>query len=167
MTENRESFEMNEKFTFFWRSESPFSQWYPAVFIVGDVRFNCAEQYMMYRKALLFEDEVIARKILDASSPQTQKALGRKVRNFSEPVWEEQSHEIVYTGNHAKFTQNPPLQAALLATAGTTLVEASPRDRVWGVGLSEDDPRIHHRKQWLGQNRLGEILTRLREDLMK
>ena len=158
---------MKEKYTFFWRSESPFSQWYPAVFVVDGVQFNCAEQYMMYRKALLFDDEEIARKILDASSPRTQKALGRKVRHFSESVWEEHSHEIVFTGNHAKFSQNPPLKAILLATAGTTLVEASPTDRIWGVGLAEDDPRIYDRKQWRGQNRLGEILTRLREDLMR
>jgi ribA/ribD-fused uncharacterized protein len=158
---------MKEEFTFFWRSESPFSQWYPAEFAIGGLQFHCAEQYMMYCKALLFDDEEIAHKILDASSPRTQKSLGRKVRHFSESVWEEHSHEIVYTGNHAKFTQNPPLKAALLATAGTILVEASPHDRIWGIGLAEDDPRIHDRKQWQGQNRLGEILTRLREILMK
>jgi len=158
---------MKEKFTFFWKTESPFSQWYPAVFTVEGLRFNCAEQYMMYRKALLFDDGEMARKILDSGSPRTQKALGKNVRHFVELVWDENCREIVYTGNHAKFTQNPPLKAALFATAGTTLVEASPHDRIWGVGLAEDDSRIHDRKKWRGQNRLGEILARLREDLMK
>ena len=75
--------------------------------------------------------------------------------------------EIVSTGNHSKFTQNADLKATLFATAGTTLVEASPYDRIWGVGLAEDDLRIRDRKKWRGQNRLGEILTQLREDLMK
>ena len=158
---------MKEKFTFFWKTESPFSQWYPAEFIIEGVRFNCAEQYMMYRKALLFGDEEMTSKILNSSSPRTQKAHGRKIRHFVESVWEKHSHEIVYTGNHAKFTQNPSLKAALFATAGTTLVEASPHDRIWGVGLAEDDPHIYNRNTWRGQNRLGKILTQLREDLMK
>ena len=156
---------MKEKFTFFWKSDSPFSQWYPAVFVIDGVRFNSAEQYMMYRKAMLFGDEEMAQRILSAPSPQTQKALGKNVRHFVESVWEENSREIVYTGNYAKFMQNADLKKALLATAGTTLVEASPYDRIWGVGLAADDPRIRDRKKWRGKNRLGEILTKLREDL--
>jgi len=157
---------MKEKFTFFWKSDSPFSQWYPAVFVIDEVRFNSAEQYMMYRKAMLFGDEEMAQRILSAPSPQTQKALGKNVRHFVESVWEENCREIVYTGNYAKFMQNAELKKALLATAGTTLVEASPYDRIWGVGLAADDPRIRDRKKWRGKNLLGEILTKLREDLI-
>ena len=157
---------MKEKFTFFWQTDSPFSQWYPAVFVVDDLRFNCAEQYMMYHKALLFDDREIADKILAAASPRTQKSLGRNVRHFVEEVWDDASWRIVTTGNRAKFTQNETLKKALFATTGTTLVEASPYDRIWGVGLAKDDPRINDRKKWRGQNRLGEILTQLRNELM-
>ncbi len=153
-------------FTFFWRQQSPFSQWHPCGFRVGQARFTCAEQYMMYGKAQLFGDAEMAARILEARTPKEHKALGRKVRGFEGAVWERERERIVYEGNHAKFTQNEPLRAALLATKGTLLVEASPLDRIWGVGLSEEDPRIQDPAQWRGQNLLGKVLTRLREDLL-
>ncbi|WCN36333.1 NADAR family protein [Aneurinibacillus uraniidurans] len=156
-----------EKFTFFWRSKSPFSQWYPGTFCVNNIVFNCAEQYMMYQKAKLFNDETIAQKILQTKSPNEQKKLGRKVKNFDQKKWEQACKQIVYDGSYAKFSQNVELKKKLLATAGTTIVEASPVDRIWGVGLSEDDPRILDRTKWLGTNWLGEILTKVREDLME
>lgn len=155
------------RFTFFWRQESPFSQWHPSEFVVDNARFGCAEQYMMYGKAVLFGDEEMAARILEARTPKEHKALGRKVRGFDGGVWERERERIVYAGNHAKFTQNPGLLAALLATAGTELVEASPLDRIWGVGLSAEDPRIQDPATWRGQNLLGKLLTRLREDLAR
>jgi hypothetical protein len=154
------------RFTFFWRHESPFSQWHPVEFGVEGKRFVCAEQFMMHGKAVLFGDLKVAERILASASPKTHKALGRKVVGFDEQVWLRERERIVYEGNHAKFTQNAPLLAALLATAGTELVEASPMDRVWGVGLSEEDPRIQDPSLWRGQNLLGKVLTRLREDLL-
>jgi hypothetical protein len=154
------------RFTFFWQSESPFSQWHPAEFVVEGKRFVCAEQYMMHGKAVLFGDLEVARRILASASPKTQKALGRKVRGFDERLWRRERERIVYEGNHAKFTQNEALLKALLATAGTELVEASPTDRIWGVGLSEEDPRILNPALWRGENLLGKVLTRLREDLL-
>ncbi len=154
-----------EKFTCFWKSESPFSQWYPSTFTVGGVTFNCTEQYMMYKKAKLFNDGEMAKKILQSDSPAKQKQLGRKVNNFNQKVWERSCKQIVYDGNYAKFSQNEPLKKHLLKTAGTTLVEASPRDQIWGVGLAEDDPRIQNRSTWQGKNWLGEVLTKVREDL--
>lgn len=157
---------MKEKFTFFWQTGSPFSQWHPAIFTVDGKQFNCSEQYMMYGKAVLFGDDEMATKILEARSPRQQKALGRKVQHFVESVWDEASWEIVMTGNRAKFTQNKTLRQALLETAGTTLVEASPYDCIWGIGLAKGDARAKDRKQWRGENRLGEILTRLREELI-
>ncbi|MCD1259442.1 NADAR family protein [Paenibacillus athensensis] len=155
-----------ESFTYFWRTESPFSQWHPAVFKLEDQTFNCAEQYMMYAKANLFGDNAIAERILRARSPIEQKKLGRSVSGFQQDLWASRCKAIVYTGNYAKFTQNEHLLAALLSTQGTTLVEASPDDRVWGVGLSEDDPAICDRRTWKGTNWLGEVLTQLREDLI-
>ncbi|BFT69169.1 NADAR family protein [Paenibacillus sp. P36] len=135
-----------EKFTFFYRTESPFSQWHPAPFQIDGITFNCAEQYMMYQKAKLFQDEKIAAKILSAQTPREQKELGRAVRNFQHDKWETSCRQFVYEGSYAKFTQNQSLLEKLLATKGTTLVEASPTDRIWGVGLLEDDPRILNRK---------------------
>jgi hypothetical protein len=155
-----------EQFTFFYRSRSPFSQWYPCSFTVAGIEFNCAEQYMMYAKAVLFGDENAARKILDAGEPRDQKALGRQVRNFNAAVWDREARTLVYRANHAKFTQNPRLLDALLATEGTTLVEASPTDRIWGIGMSEDDPGCRDRRKWRGTNWLGEVLTKVREDII-
>jgi ribA/ribD-fused uncharacterized protein len=154
------------RFTFFWQQESPFSQWHPVEFVVKGQRFVCAEQYMMYGKAMLFGDQEVAGRILASASPKTHKALGRKVSGFDEKLWVRERERIVYEGNHAKFTQNAELLQKLLATAGTELVEASPTDRIWGVGLSEEDPRIQDPSQWRGQNLLGKVLTRLREDLL-
>lgn len=155
-----------EKFTYFWRSQSPFSQWYIAKFIINGIEFNCAEQYMMYMKAVLFGDEEVSQKILEAKIPSQHKSLGRKVKNFQQEIWESNCKNIVYDANYAKFTQNPELKQKLLETKGT-IVEASPVDCIWGVGLSEDDPRIKDRKTWRGKNWLGEILTQLRDNLLK
>jgi ribA/ribD-fused uncharacterized protein len=115
---------------------------------------------------MLFGDPEVAERILSTTSPKTQKALGRKVTGFDDRKWRGERERIVYEGNHAKFTQNPDLLERLLATAGTELVEASPTDRIWGVGLSEEDPRIQNPSQWRGQNLLGKVLTRLRENLL-
>jgi ribA/ribD-fused uncharacterized protein len=154
------------RFTFFWRQGSPFSQWHPSGFMVEGVRYVCAEQYMMAGKARLFGDAEVLAEILKATSPKTHKALGRKVRGFDAAVWERERERIVYEGSRAKFTQNAELLRALLATAGTELVEASPMDRIWGVGLGEEDPRIQDPAKWRGLNLLGKVLTRLREDLL-
>lgn len=155
-----------EKFTFFYRSKSYFSQWYDCYFEVAGKDFNCAEQYMMYGKAVLFKDEEIAKKIMQASHPREQKKLGRQVQNFDPSIWDSQCKDIVYKGNFAKFSQNEELKKALFTTEGTTLVEASPSDKIWGIGLAEDDARAYSRETWLGTNWLGEVLTKVREDLL-
>jgi ribA/ribD-fused uncharacterized protein len=153
------------RFTFFFTEASPFSQWYRCSFTEDGRAFNCAEQYMMHGKAVLFGDAEMAGKILEADHPRTHKALGRKVRGFDDPVWKRERERIVRAGNHAKFTQNPELRELLLATRGTTLVEASPYDKIWGIGLAASDPRAQDPSQWKGRNLLGAILTALRDDL--
>lgn len=155
----------DEKFTFFWNG--PFSQWARAFFTVDGVEYNCAEQYMMAGKARLFGDDATLALIMDTTSPDKQKAYGRQVSNFDLDRWNGRAKAIVYMGNHAKFSQNDRLRAALFATAGTTLVEASPYDRIWGIGLSEDQPEALNRATWRGANWLGEVLTEVRDDLMK
>jgi ribA/ribD-fused uncharacterized protein len=152
-------------FTFFFTEASPFSQWYRSTFIVDRVTFGCAEQYMMYGKAQLFGDAAVAAKILEAEHPKTHKALGRQVKAFDDRMWNANREAIVRKGNHAKFTQDAALLEQLMATRGTTLVEASPYDRIWGIGLAATDPRAADPKTWRGQNLLGQILTSLRDEL--
>lgn len=153
-----------ETFTLFWHG--PFSQWLPCMFEVDGVQYNCAEQYMMAEKARLFSDKKACDLIMKTFDPSTQKKLGRQIKGFDVQVWEKVAKDIVYKGNKAKFTQNPNLKQALLNTKGTTLVEASPYDRIWGIGLAESDPRCKHRTEWQGLNWLGEVLTKLREELL-
>ncbi|CAN5882841.1 hypothetical protein BH11MYX2_BH11MYX2_15910 [soil metagenome] len=152
-------------FTFFFTEAHPFSQWYPCAFTVGGRTFSCAEQFMMHGKALLFGDAETAEKILAAGHPKQHKALGRKVTPFDDVTWKSERVAIVKAGSHAKYTQNPELLEKLLATKGTMLVEASPFDRIWGIGLSAKDPRALDPAQWRGQNLLGKVLTELRDAL--
>jgi ribA/ribD-fused uncharacterized protein len=152
------------EFTFFFTEASPFSQWYRCTFVVDGQTFNCAEQFMMHGKAKLFADDEIAQKILAADHPKQHKALGRKVKNFDDAIWKAQRLAIVKAGSAAKFAQNAELRALLMATRGTTLVEASPYDRIWGIGLAATNPLAQDPKTWRGQNLLGKILTELREE---
>ena len=152
-------------FTFFFTAASPFSQWHPCTFVVDGRTFNCAEQFMMHGKAQLFGDADVAARLLDTADPKQHKALGRKVKGFDDARWRAARLGIVKAGNRAKFTQNAELLAQLVATRGTTLVEASPYDRIWGIGLAATDPRAQNRETWRGQNLLGQILTELRDEL--
>lgn len=120
---------------------------------------------MMYTKAMLFGDTVTANKILHTNSPKLQKALGRAVKGYDDAVWVEKRMRMVYIGCFSKFQQNPELLKMLFSTGNTTLVEASPYDTVWGVGLSAEDPNIVHPENWKGANLLGEVLTQVRADL--
>lgn len=157
---------MTEQFTFFYKSDHPFSQWYMSDFEIDGIQFNCAEQYMMYAKAQLFADQEMSEKILGAEHPRKHKAYGRLVKGFDSATWNDEAKDIVYKANYAKFTQNPNLQKFLLKTAGTTLVEASRSDAIWGIGLGEEDPARFDRNQWQGKNWLGQVLTKLRDDLL-
>lgn len=154
-----------EKFTYFFTEIHPFSQWYRCDFIVDGTKFNCAEQYMMAGKAALFGDMEILKRIMASDVPSTQKRLGKAVRWFNKAKWDATAKDVVYKGNYAKFTQNPELLAQLMGTKGTTLAEASPFDKIWGIGVSEFDPRCLKRSTWLGTNWLGEVLTKVRDDL--
>lgn len=155
---------MDEKFTYFW-GDSPFSQWAPAIFKVNCIVYNCAEQYMMASKARLFNDEETLIKIMDAKQPREQKKLGRQVSGFEVDKWNIVAKNVVYAGNYAKFTQNSDMLAKLMATKDTTLVEASPYDKIWGIGMNEFEAKKVGRSGWRGFNWLGEVLTKLRNDL--
>jgi ribA/ribD-fused uncharacterized protein len=159
--------EKNNKYYFFYKTRHPFSNWHPCTFEDEQGNeYNCSEQYMMAQKALLFGDKEIFEKIMNEPNPKFQKELGRAVKGFDSKIWDENAKRIVYDGCKLKFEQNPKLLNELLNTNGKELVEASPSDKVWGIGLAEDDPRIHDPKNWQGTNWLGEVLTQLREDIL-
>ena len=143
----------------------PLSQWQRAHFTIDGVEFNCAEQYMMYRKALLFGDERMAAKILEATKPFDHKRMGQQVQGFDQVAWVEARIDIVLTGNRAKFGQNDGLAKKLTRTEGTLLAEVNPRDEIWGIGLAETDPRVQDPAQWNGMNLLGSILMEVRREL--
>lgn len=151
--------------TLFFAAHDPLSNWYIADFQVKNLRFNCVEQFMMFCKAKLFGDEAAAAKILAAPHPKAQKAIGRTVAGYDEATWVERRSRIVALGCYAKFSQNPALKEALLETGESLLVEASPWDRIWGVGLGENDPRILDQSQWQGLNLLGQALSEVRSRL--
>lgn len=156
---------MNEsKFVFFYGGI--FSQWYKVKFSDDIHEFNCAEQYMMFKKAELFHDEKMAKRILKAKEPRLQKSLGREIRHFDKTLWRKKCENIVYNGNKLKFTQNKFLYDKLLETKGKILVEASPSDKIWGIGRSLYDPLRLDQKTWNGENLLGFTLTKLRKDLI-
>lgn len=155
----------DEIFEYFWETKSPFSQWHPSSFKVNGVEFQTAEHYMMYGKAMLFGDLEVAQKILVTTIPRDIKALGKAVKGFSDRKWNPAKIQIVYDASQAKFEQNPELLDILLATKGKTLVEASPYDRIWGIGLAKEHEDALNRDTWKGENLLGKILTELRYKL--
>jgi len=155
----------NKEFTFFWRG--PFSQWHKANMTINNVTYFCAEQYMMAAKAKVFEDYETLNKILQSTSPKEIKDLGRVVKNFKQEVWDKVKYSIVYTGNFYKFIQNYDLKTLLLNTEDSTLVEASPYDKVWGIGMSEDDPDCLDVNKWKGENLLGKAITNVRQTIKK
>lgn len=161
-----EPFSMNNDCLFFYKTKHPFSQWYKCKFTLEGIEFSSAEQYMMYKKAKLFSDSETAQKIMNTSNPREQKDLGRLVKGFNKEEWNKNALEIVYDGNLAKFSQNEDLMNVLLSTKGQTIVEASPYDKIWGIGLSEDNTESTSPINWQGTNWLGIVLTELRQEIL-
>ncbi|WP_210406238.1 NADAR family protein [Micromonospora sp. MH33] len=141
------------------------SQWWPAPFTVDGRTYATAEHWMMWHKATLFGDDGIAERVLDAAHPHRAKALGRQVRGFDEATWVARRYDIVVTGSVAKFGQHEELGRFLLGTGERVLVEASPVDRIWGIGLAADDPRAADPARWRGANLLGFALMDARAAL--
>lgn len=139
-----------------------FSQWYRADFHHGGVIYPTAEHWMMAEKARLFGDAKIESQIMGSNAPGNAKELGRKVSGFDETLWDQEKREIVRFGNILKFSQNPELEGILLDTGDHVLVEASPYDTVWGIGMKATDPRANDPEQWQGENLLGFVLMDVR-----
>lgn len=163
----------DSEYLFFWGHQSNseqvgkscLSQWYEASFTVDNINYPTAEHYMMAEKARLFEDENALKKILATTTAKEAKQYGRLINNFDKKIWEEKRSEIVYAGNWAKFSQNQLLKDFLLQTEDKILVEASPEDTIWGIGLSQDHPDASSPKKWQGLNLLGFILMKIRADI--
>ncbi len=174
----REEFKKGKKnkFLFFWGhqpskdgsiSKTCFSQWWQSSFKVHDITYKTAEHWMMAKKAELFVDHEIATKIIDAKTPAEAKDLGRQVKNFKESIWNAKRFEIVVQGNFHKFSQNEELKAFLLDTKKRVLVEASPVDNIWGIGLTGEDEKAENPLLWEGLNLLGFALMEVRDQLQK
>lgn len=141
------------------------SNWFPSRFTAGGVEFSSMEQYMMYRKALCFNDGETAARILETDDVGEIKGLGRLVAGYSDHVWNGMRQIEVYEGLLAKFEQNPDLRAQLKETGDAVLAECAVRDRIWGIGLSMKDPARLDPAQWRGQNLLGYVLMLARKKL--
>lgn len=164
------------KYLFFWGhtpntdgsiSPSCLSQWWMQDFEIDGTIYCCAEQYMMAEKARLFGDSAMLGKIMQARSPKEMKAYGRAVSRFEATVWNTNCYDIVRRASLAKFSQNPALLDFLLGTRNRILVEASPYDRVWGIGLGKEHPDAENPMKWRGTNLLGFALTQARDELLE
>ena len=159
------------KYLFFWGhteksdlvTKACLSQWYPSPFTVEEKMYLTAEHWMMAKKANLFKAFDIEEEILNSVKPGKIKALGRAVKDFDPKVWEEYKFEIVVKGNVHKFSQNENLTTFLLNTKERILVEASPLDRIWGIGMAQDHPSVLSPQHWKGENLLGFAIMEARE----
>lgn len=168
-------------FVFFWGNSSKknkidkevFSNFYKCYFIDNDnITYNCSEQYFMTKKAQLFlkespiNNQNIINEILSCNNPKKIKELGRKVKGFDQCIWDNNCYKIMFDGCKLKFSQNKILYDVLLDTYPNTLVEASPYDKIWGIGLNEYNAKKISPEEWPGKNLLGKILTELRNELI-
>ncbi|ARU56671.1 putative ABC transporter periplasmic component [Oleiphilus messinensis] len=160
------------KYVFFWGhrkssavTKTCFSQWYEAPFQKEGVLYPTAEHFMMAAKAQLFGDSQTRERIFKAKTPGEAKRLGREVNGFDEAIWTAERFNLVVAGNMAKFSQHPELLSYLLGTGERVLVEASPLDKIWGIGLAADDPLASSPDVWPGLNLLGYALMEVRSRL--
>ena len=142
------------------------SNWYLSEFTIDGFTFSSMEQYMMYKKAVLFHDQEAAEKILQTDNVAEIKTLGRTVQHFDDKIWTKLRGEIVYRGLLEKFYQNPELARKLEDTGKEIIAECAVQDRIWGIGLSMKDENRLCMDKWRGQNLLGKILMRVREEIV-
>lgn len=147
--------------------KSCLSQWYKVAFDIDGIIYNCAEQYMMAEKAKIFNDVDMLVEILETSEQARIKILGRMIQNFDEEVWNKEKYKVVVKANLHKFSQNPLLKDFLLSTGDKIIIEASPYDKIWGIGMNEFDKDAVNPYKWKGENLLGFALMEVRDILRK
>lgn len=155
----------NDEMILFWGGV--FSNWFSSDFTVHGTEYSSVEQFMMAEKARFFGDLDALDEIMATHNPRKQKEIGRRVQNFDADAWMERCREVVYPGILAKFDQNPDLLAFLRESGDRVIAEASPYDRIWGIGLAPNDARATDQANWNGQNFLGELIMRARKELVK
>jgi len=162
------------KYLFFWGHTTKndlvvgkecLSQWYESNFEIDGIHYPTAEHYMMAEKARLFNDSEALKKILESKHPGDAKKQGRTVKGYQDDVWKKHRFNIVVCGNQAKFSQNEKLKEFLINTNDRVLVEASPHDRVWGIGLEQTNPDAENSAKWRGLNLLGFALMKVRTEI--
>ena len=162
------------EFIYFWGNKNKndgligkqcLSQWYLSSFNVNGIEYPTAEHYMMAEKARLFNDPISEHEIIHSATPKDAQKLGKVIQNFTEKKWQENRFDIVVKGNYEKFTQNSELSEFLVSTENKILVEASPYDKIWGIGMSEKDIRSENPNLWQGLNLLGFALMEVRKKI--
>jgi ribA/ribD-fused uncharacterized protein len=165
----------NPEFIFFWGhqpskdgiiTKSCFSQWWLSSFVVEDVLYYSAEHWMMAKKAELFEPTKV-NEITNTPSPALVKKIGRSIENYNDDIWKENRYNIVKQGTFYKFSQNQELKTFLLSTNQKVIVEASPIDTIWGIGLAPNNKKINNPSNWRGLNLLGFALMEVRDEFKK
>ena len=157
---------MEQQFVLFWKPQEAngiYSQWYLCDMTIDGIVYCCNEQYMMAEKARLFGDVVVLAKIMATRDPAEMRRLGRIVSGFNQQIWDDSCVGIVTDANYHKFSQNVDLRDQLLATGNATIVEASPRDTIWGIGLGASNPAARVPASWRGKNLLGIAIMAARE----
>jgi ribA/ribD-fused uncharacterized protein len=176
MKYNIQNINPDNKFLFFWGhhpskdgtiTKTCFSQWWESSFLVEGIEYKSAEHWMMAKKAALFNDKEIFEKIIYCKTPAEAKKLGREVQNYNDTIWLENRFEIVKNGNLHKFSQSKDLKTFLLNTNERIIVEASPVDPIWGIGMASDHKDIDTPEKWKGLNLLGFALMEVRYELRK
>lgn len=143
------------------------SNWCPARFEKDGMTFDNSEQYFMFKKAWFFKDFQAVKQILQSTDPQTVKSIGRTIKNYDDFKWAKVRVQFMYEANFLKYSKNPEFKKMLLSTGDKILVEASPVDTIWGIGLDENDPDAFDQTKWKGLNLLGQVLMDVRKELTK
>ncbi len=156
-----------EKFNYILFWSGPYSQWEYSPMVIDGKEYLTAEHYMMYRKALCFGDIESIDLIMSTPSPNDAKQVGRRVKNYDDRIWSDVRYDIVVKGNYHKFTQNEEFKKILLSTDDAVIVEASPHDTIWGIGLGEESKKCLDPLKWCGQNLLGFAIMDVREIIRK
>lgn len=158
---------ITDKFVFFFGDADIYSNWRMGTpFKMNGVKFSCGEQAMMHEKARLMGDIAIIPKIMSATHPRDMKKFGRQVQNWDESLWRANRKNIMFQICFNRMDQNKDARAHLIATGNRTIVEASPYDKIWGIGLGEFSPGVEDPKNWKGLNLLGEAFMEVRESLI-
>lgn len=141
------------------------SNWYLSDFETDGKIFSSMEQYMMFQKAILFDDQEIASKIMETKDPAVIRELGRKVADYNEEIWNGFRQILVYKGLVAKFSCDELLRKELDGTGDAILAESAYSDRIWGIGRRMDDPKRLDISCWRGENLLGFSLMAARDEI--